>query len=84
MAAGIKEQIEAFLTGFHQLIPNNLISIFDSHELELMISGIPVIDSKSERNALRLSLGPQGEHGAKQLHEGQPDHSMALGSSGEL
>lgn len=44
MAEEIKPQIEAFLEGFHELIPSNLISIFDSHEFELMISGLPDVD----------------------------------------
>ena len=46
MAKSIKEQIEHFLDGFHELIPPYLVRIFDSHELELMISGLPDIDSK--------------------------------------
>lgn len=45
MAASIKAQIETFLEGFHELIPKNLVSIFSSQELELMISGMPDIDS---------------------------------------
>lgn len=44
MAEAIKPQIESFLEGFHQLIPQHLISIFDSKELELMISGLPDVD----------------------------------------
>jgi E3 ubiquitin-protein ligase HUWE1 len=32
------------LEGFHDLIPPELISIFDAHELELLISGLPEID----------------------------------------
>ena len=37
-------QIDSFLQGFHELIPPELISIFDAHELELLISGLPEID----------------------------------------
>ncbi|KAL4503248.1 hypothetical protein ABPG72_000854 [Tetrahymena utriculariae] len=44
MAKDIKAQIEYFLEGFHELIPYDLVKIFDSHELELMISGLPDID----------------------------------------
>jgi hypothetical protein len=44
MATAVQKQIEAFLEGFHELIPPNLVSIFDSKELELMISGLPTID----------------------------------------
>ena len=46
MARGIKTQIECFLSGFFELIPKTLIAIFDSKELELLISGLPDIDSK--------------------------------------
>jgi E3 ubiquitin-protein ligase HUWE1 len=45
MAKDIEQQLKAFLEGFHELIPSNLISIFSSKELELMISGLPDIDS---------------------------------------
>lgn len=37
-------QIDAFLQGFHDLVPANLIRIFNHQELELMISGLPTID----------------------------------------
>jgi len=47
MAKDIQEQIKKFLEGFHELIPSTLVSIFDSRELELMISGLPDIDSKN-------------------------------------
>ena len=46
MAKDIQEQIKKFLEGFHELIPPTLVSIFDSRELELMISGLPDIDSE--------------------------------------
>lgn len=44
MTSAIKEQTSAFLEGFHDLIPAELISIFDAQELELLISGLPDID----------------------------------------
>jgi E3 ubiquitin-protein ligase HUWE1 len=47
MAKDIRAQIEAFLEGFHELIPPQLVAIFDSKELELMISGTPDIDSNA-------------------------------------
>lgn len=37
-------QIDSFLDGFHELVPPELISIFDAQELELLISGLPDID----------------------------------------
>ncbi|KAK2197202.1 bifunctional Ubiquitin-associated domain/E3 ubiquitin ligase [Babesia duncani] len=41
---GIKDQLDAFMEGFYELISPRLISIFDDKELELLISGIPIID----------------------------------------
>ncbi|KAJ2695632.1 E3 ubiquitin-protein ligase tom1 [Coemansia sp. RSA 1285] len=46
----IKDQIKAFLTGFHDVIPKDLISIFNEQELELLISGMPDIDVDDWRN----------------------------------
>lgn len=42
----IRPQINAFLEGFNNLVPRELISIFNDKELELLISGLPEIDSK--------------------------------------
>jgi hypothetical protein len=33
MATAVEKQIEAFLEGFHELIPSKLVSIFDPKEL---------------------------------------------------
>jgi len=44
MTKAIKEQIDAFLTGFHEIVERRLISIFNEHELELLISGMPEVD----------------------------------------
>lgn len=40
----IKKQLEAFLKGFRELIPVDLVSVFTEQELELLISGLPDID----------------------------------------
>merc|ERR1712003_65985 len=44
MTTSVNKQIKAFLEGFHELVPPNLISLFDDKELELLISGLPEID----------------------------------------
>ena len=44
MRESIKGQIESFLKGFYEIIPRDLISIFNEQELELLISGLPTID----------------------------------------
>jgi E3 ubiquitin-protein ligase NEDD4 len=40
----ISEQFQAFKTGFQELIPQDLINVFDERELELLIGGIAEID----------------------------------------
>ncbi|KAL8462223.1 hypothetical protein ACS0TY_033325 [Phlomoides rotata] len=40
----IRPQINSFLEGFNELVPRELISIFNDKELELLISGLPEID----------------------------------------
>ncbi|OTF71675.1 E3 ubiquitin-protein ligase HUWE1-like protein, partial [Euroglyphus maynei] len=44
MTGSIKKQLNSFLEGFYEIIPKRLISIFNEHELELLISGLPSID----------------------------------------
>lgn len=40
----IEQQFQAFKEGFHELIPQDLINVFDERELELLIGGIAEID----------------------------------------
>lgn len=40
----IAEQLTAFKTGFNELIPEDLVNVFDERELELLIGGICDID----------------------------------------
>ncbi|PYH80925.1 hypothetical protein BO82DRAFT_403035 [Aspergillus uvarum CBS 121591] len=44
LIGSVKEQLDNFLKGFHEIIPADLISIFNEQELELLISGLPEID----------------------------------------
>ena len=45
LTSGVREQLKAFLQGFHELIPEHIVgSLFDDKELELLISGLPTID----------------------------------------
>ncbi|KAI5462186.1 hypothetical protein BGZ63DRAFT_354427 [Mariannaea sp. PMI_226] len=44
LLSSVKEQMESFLKGFHEIIPADLIAIFNEQELELLISGLPDID----------------------------------------
>ncbi|CAE6444639.1 unnamed protein product [Rhizoctonia solani] len=51
LSTSIKDQIEALLAGFYDIIPKELISIFNEQELELLISGTPDIDIDEWRAA---------------------------------
>ncbi|KAJ3048819.1 hypothetical protein HK097_010180, partial [Rhizophlyctis rosea] len=50
LVTAIKEQIQAFLSGFYEIIPKELVKIFNEQELELLISGMPDIDIDDWRN----------------------------------
>ena len=39
-AKRIQEQYTAFMEGFNELIPQELVNVFDERELELLIGGI--------------------------------------------
>lgn len=40
----IQEQFKAFIDGFNELIPQELVNVFDERELELLIGGLAEID----------------------------------------
>nr|POE96490.1 e3 ubiquitin-protein ligase tom1-like [Quercus suber] len=46
----VAEQLQHFLVGFHEIIPPELIAIFNEQELELLISGLPEIDVDDWKN----------------------------------
>ncbi|CAL8470976.1 g10518 [Coccomyxa elongata] len=49
MTTAIRAQIQAFLKGFWEMVPRDLISMFNDNELELLISGLPDIDVEDLR-----------------------------------
>ena len=40
----VKDQFNAFMSGFNELNPQNLITVFDERELEWLIGGMTDID----------------------------------------
>jgi E3 ubiquitin-protein ligase NEDD4 len=40
----VKDQFDAFMSGFNELIPQDLITVFDECEFELLIGGMSEID----------------------------------------
>lgn len=41
----VEEQFKAFIDGFNELIPQELVNVFDERELELLIGGLAEIDT---------------------------------------
>ncbi|KAM9934239.1 hypothetical protein OXX80_006164, partial [Metschnikowia pulcherrima] len=50
LQTSVNEQMQNFITGFHEIIPRELVAIFDEQELELLISGLPDIDVQDWQN----------------------------------
>ena len=44
LTSSIRAQIDSFLEGLQDLVPRDLLSIFNENELELLVSGMPTID----------------------------------------
>jgi len=50
LIGSVEEQLDKFLEGFHEIIPTELVSMFNEQELELLISGLPDIDVDDWKN----------------------------------
>ncbi|KAI9847392.1 MAG: hypothetical protein M1837_002581 [Sclerophora amabilis] len=50
LTGSVREQLENFLKGFHDIVSAELVSIFNEQELELLISGLPDIDVDDWKN----------------------------------
>ncbi|TLD36775.1 hypothetical protein E2P81_ATG02557 [Venturia nashicola] len=50
LIGSVKDQLDSFLQGFHDIVQADLISIFNEQELELLISGLPDIDVDDWKN----------------------------------
>jgi E3 ubiquitin-protein ligase HUWE1 len=44
LIGSVKDQLDNFVLGFHDIVPADLVSIFNESELELLISGLPEIN----------------------------------------
>lgn len=62
MTNSVRQQIDAFLKGLHEIVPAELLGLFDDKELELLISGLPDIDIEDLRaNTEYHNYTPQSE-----------------------
>lgn len=50
LTTSVAEQMNNFIAGFHEVIPKELVAIFDEQELELLISGLPDINVDDWKN----------------------------------
>ena len=50
LTKAIQSQMNALIKGFSEIIPHDLLTIFNEQELELLISGLPEIDIDDWRN----------------------------------
>lgn len=50
LQTSVADQMDNFIIGFHEIVPKELVSIFDEQELELLISGLPDIDVNDWQN----------------------------------
>lgn len=58
----VQEQMNAFLEGFSDLVPLNVIKIFDEHELELLMCGIQNVDVKDWKQNTLYKGDYHGNH----------------------
>ncbi|EER14187.1 ubiquitin-protein ligase, putative [Perkinsus marinus ATCC 50983] len=82
MTSGIQDQLQAFLEGFHELVPADLVgTLFDDKELELLIAGLPTIDvedlKKNTEYVNYSSQDPQIKWFWKCLEENFTEDEMA-------
>jgi len=62
MTKAVQQQIDSFLEGLHEIVPPELLSVFDDKELELLISGLPDIDIEDlQANTEYHNYTPQSE-----------------------
>lgn len=64
LTRSIQDQIDAFLKGFYEIVPKELIQIFSDAELELLISGWVDASSSSSPRFIQWISGASG-HGGK-------------------
>uniref|UniRef100_H2YRY8 HECT-type E3 ubiquitin transferase n=1 Tax=Ciona savignyi TaxID=51511 RepID=H2YRY8_CIOSA len=59
----VQEQMKSFLQGFNELIPSNLVKIFDENELELLMCGLGDVDV----NDWRRNTNYKGDYSANHI-----------------
>jgi hypothetical protein len=64
MLTSVKTQVECLLSGLYEIIPPDILSIFDYQELELLLCGVPDIDVKDWQNYTEY-MGGYAAKGAK-------------------
>lgn len=55
LTKGIHEQLECLTEGLYEVIPRRYLSVFNEHELELLIAGLPNLDLSTSVACLTMS-----------------------------
>lgn len=71
MLDSIAEQLQEFLTGIYDVVPKSLLSVFDYQELELMLCGIPTIDTADWKANAHVRYIKEDENKRPKLTEDQ-------------
>lgn len=62
LQTSVQEQMTNFISGFHEIIPKDLVAIFDEQELELLILGLPDIDVQDwQNNTIYQNYSPSSD-----------------------
>jgi len=54
MLGSVATQLRFLLKGLHEVVPQELLSVFDYQELELMLNGVPTISLKDWQNETKV------------------------------
>lgn len=58
----VRDQMNAFLEGFNELVSLSLLKVFDEHELELLMCGIGNVDVKDWKHNTLYKGGYHPNH----------------------
>ncbi|GKB66443.1 E3 ubiquitin protein ligase UPL1-like protein isoform X1 [Tanacetum coccineum] len=84
LTSAIRSQINSFLESFSELIPRELISIFNDKELELLNNGLPEINLNDLQANTKYSGYTTASNAVTYIQRGQPDAGFPLFESESL
>nr|GEZ18589.1 bifunctional dihydrofolate reductase-thymidylate synthase 1-like [Tanacetum cinerariifolium] len=76
--SAIRSQINSFLESFSELIPRELVSVFNDKELELLNNGLPEINLNDLQANTEYSSYTAASNAVTYIQRGQPDAGFLL------